>query len=168
MTDVDPATTETVSATELAVCAHGETLTSYGLGSCLAIALYDPDTAIGGLAHALLPTSADSLECEEPPGKYTDTAIRTLREQLLNYGATESTLEAKLAGGSDMLSFDTDRPNVGRRNIDVAREELATLGVRVVGTDVGGDYGRTVAFSGRSGELTVTSNADAGHTDRIL
>lgn len=30
-------------------------LAAYGLGSCVAVALYDPEARIGGLGHLLLP-----------------------------------------------------------------------------------------------------------------
>ena len=32
-----------------------DTLISYGLGSCIGISLYDPQTKIGGLLHIMLP-----------------------------------------------------------------------------------------------------------------
>jgi len=40
-----------VGISELVVSDGDDTLKSYGLGSCLAIALYDPGSGIGGLAR---------------------------------------------------------------------------------------------------------------------
>lgn len=60
-----------------------ETLKSYGLGSCLAIALYDPETGIGGLAHAMLPDGDTADHSDRKPGKYADTAIRALLRRMV-------------------------------------------------------------------------------------
>ena len=42
-------------------------LTTIGLGSCVAIALYDRDAHVGGLAHILLPSQSMSRR-SMPPG----------------------------------------------------------------------------------------------------
>ena len=40
------------------VIAQGKAvLTTFGLGSCIALILYDPSTSIGGLAHIMLPNA---------------------------------------------------------------------------------------------------------------
>ena len=36
---------------------YPNSLISYGLGSCIGIALFDPITKVGGLAHIMLPDS---------------------------------------------------------------------------------------------------------------
>ena len=47
-----------VNVADLAVAASESVLLTIGLGSCVAIALYDPATRIGGLAHILLPNES--------------------------------------------------------------------------------------------------------------
>ena len=44
-----------VRVSDMAVATADEVLVTVGLGSCVAIMLYDPDARIGGLAHILLP-----------------------------------------------------------------------------------------------------------------
>jgi chemotaxis protein CheD len=44
-----------VKVADYAVAAEG-TIATIGLGSCVAIALYDPAAHVGGLAHVLLPS----------------------------------------------------------------------------------------------------------------
>ncbi|GAB7017983.1 chemotaxis protein CheD [Halostagnicola bangensis] len=140
---------------------------SYGLGSCLAIALYDPERAVGGLAHAMLPDSTETTTTSDKPGKYADTAVRALRRRTIEAGGSRSALEAKIAGGSDMFEFKRLGDSVGQRNIATAKAELETLDVPLVAEDVGGNHGRTVEFSLETGELVIET-ADDEHEDQTL
>ena len=45
-----------VRVADLQVAGTGETLITVGLGSCVAIVLYDAVARIGGMAHVLLPS----------------------------------------------------------------------------------------------------------------
>ena len=44
-----------VGMADLNVCVSPDSITTLGLGSCVGIALRDPVTKIGGLAHVMLP-----------------------------------------------------------------------------------------------------------------
>ena len=46
-----------VGMADLNICKAPDTITTLGLGSCIGIALLDPVTKIGGLAHIMLPDS---------------------------------------------------------------------------------------------------------------
>ncbi|MCU4752733.1 chemotaxis protein CheD [Natrialbaceae archaeon A-CW2] len=152
-----------VGISELVVTEGDDTLKSYGLGSCLAVALYDPDSDIGGLAHVMLPDGDASDNSDVKPGKYADTAIRALLRRMVERGASYTSVEAKIAGGSDMFEFESFGDGVGKRNIDAARKELEKLGVPLVAEDVGGKHGRTVEFTPDTGKLIVrTANEDHG------
>ncbi|WP_049925980.1 chemotaxis protein CheD [Halopiger goleimassiliensis] len=157
-----------VGISELAVSDGDETLTSYGLGSCLAIALHDPEAEIGGLAHAMLPDGDAAENSDRKPGKYADTAIRALLRRMVEQGATYTSVEAKLAGGSDMFEFESFGDGVGQRNVAAARAELEKLGVPIVAEDVGGDHGRTVKFTPETGKLEVKTADDEAHGVNIL
>ncbi|SDQ47149.1 chemotaxis protein CheD [Natronobacterium texcoconense] len=150
-----------VGISEFAVTEGDDTLKSYGLGSCLAIALYDPETEIGGLAHAMLPDGDADENSDRKPGKYADTAIRTLLRRMVENGASYTSVEAKIAGGSDMFEFDSFGDGVGQRNVAAAKDELEKLGVPLVAEDVGGETGRTVEFTPRSGTLVVKSAGES-------
>ena len=147
-----------VGISELVVTEGDDTLKSYGLGSCLAIALYDPETGIGGLAHTMLPDGDAASNSDRKPGKYADTAIRAMLRRMVERGATYTDVEAKIAGGSDMFQFDSFEESVGTRNADAARAELEKLGVPLVAEDVGGSHGRTVEFTPETGTLLVDAN----------
>ena len=42
------------------------TLISYGLGSCIGVSLYDPQTKVGGLLHIMLPDSTQARASDNP------------------------------------------------------------------------------------------------------
>lgn len=127
-------------------------ISTSGLGSCVAVAVYAPDGP-GGLVHAMLPRATDTPGSN--PAKCVDSGIETLHAALMDAGARPAELVAKLAGGSAML--DLTGPSIGERNVAVAVETLTDLGVAVLAEDVGGDRGRSVRFSVPDGTLRVRS-----------
>ena len=81
----------------------GTTLLTIGLGSCVAIALYDPEARVGGLAHILLPSPALSRR-DQSPGKFPQTAIPLLLQDMVVLGARPARITARLAGGASMFT----------------------------------------------------------------
>jgi chemotaxis protein CheD len=145
-----------VGISEFVVTDADTNLKSYGLGSCLAVALHDPAANIGGLAHVMLPSGDEAGADATNPGKFADTAIRAMLRRMVEEGATYTDVEAKIAGGSDMFEFESFGEGVGNRNVEAARTELEKLGVPLVAEDVGGEKGRTVEFNATDGVLRIT------------
>ena len=133
-----------------------DTLISYGLGSCIGISLYDPQTKIGGLLHIMLPDSNQS-RANENRAKFADTGIPDMLNELIRMGAAKSRLVAKLAGGSQMFAFAnaSDIMRVGLRNASASKEILKKLSIPIVGEDTGGNYGRTVRIDLSTGVYKV-------------
>lgn len=131
-------------------------LISYGLGSCVGIALYDPVTKIGGLAHIMLPDSKQARSTENP-AKFADTALPKMLDDLQKLGAIKTRLTAKIAGGAQMFSFTntTDIMRVGERNAEAVRIILKKLDLRLLADDTGGNYGRTVELKLDTGVFRV-------------
>lgn len=131
-------------------------LISYGLGSCVGIALYDPVTKIGGLAHIMLPDSKQARSAENP-AKFADTALPLMLDEILKMGANKSRITAKIAGGAQMFTFTntTDIMRVGERNAESVRNVLKKLDIRLVADDTGGNYGRTVELKLDTGIFRV-------------
>ncbi|MFB6078477.1 MAG: chemotaxis protein CheD [Halarchaeum sp.] len=144
--------TERVRIAEYAVTDDGTDLTTSGLGSCVGVALYDGDAGVGGLLHAMLPTSRPGRD--QPPGKFVDEGVPALLAAMRRRGASTGRVRAKLAGGSEMFEFTSSTP-VGERNVEAATAVLDELGVTVAATDVGGDRGRSLRLIGDSGTLVV-------------
>ncbi|MBQ9615076.1 MAG: chemotaxis protein CheD [Selenomonadaceae bacterium] len=132
------------------------TLISYGLGSCIGVSLYDPQTKIGGLLHIMLPDSTQA-RASDNPAKFADTGIPLLLGDVLQLGASRSRLVAKLAGGAQMFAFAnaTDVMRVGSRNAESVKKLLRDLNIRVIAEDTGGNYGRTVQIDLETGIYKV-------------
>ena len=107
-----------------------DSIISYGLGSCVGIALYDSQTRVGGLAHIMLPDS-NQARATDNKAKFADTALPVLLEQVIALGASKSRIIAKIAGGSQMFTFAqaTDVMRIGDRNVEAVREMLKNLSI---------------------------------------
>ena len=144
-----------VGVGELAVTTEDAVLTTSGLGSCVAVALADERAGVRGLLHAMLPAGEDRTTVVSRPAKYVDTGIDSLIGGLDDAGADPRRLEARVAGGAEMLDL-TDA--VGPRNVERVGEVLDAAGVPIVASDVGDAVGRTVRL--RSDGRLVVRAAD--------
>ncbi len=154
-----------VNVGDAAVLQATGVLSSLGLGSCIALVLYDRATRIGGLAHILLPHEALS----RVPGKaskYATTAVAYLLGQMREVGALARP-EARLVGGASMFAnlLKGGGINMGERNVIATRRALASASVPIIGEAVGGDFGRSVFLDIATGQLRVTS---IQHAERLL
>lgn len=148
-----------VRIADYAVGESGSVLVTIGLGSCVAIVLYEREAKIGALAHILLPH--DSLTAvHEPPAKSATAAVpvmvRRMRELNGNGG-----IEARLVGGASMFAqlLAPGSLSLGSRNIVAARAACAAAEIGIVGEDVGGAHGRSVVFDVANGRVLVKSIA---------
>jgi len=144
-----------VGIAEYDVTTSGATLTTSGLGSCLGIAMFDPEADVAGLIHVMLPSVDDADN--DNAAKFADTGIELLVEEMEREGADCDRIRAKIAGGSDMLDFSENGSGIGVRNVRQTEQTLADLDIPVVAEDVGGDYGRSLRFETASGDLVVKS-----------
>ncbi len=132
------------------------TIISYGLGSCIGISLYDPQTKVGGLLHIMLPDSTQARPTDNP-AKFADTGLPLMLKDVLALGASRTRLVAKIAGGAQMFAFAnaTDIMRVGARNAEAAKKILKDLNIRLIAEDTGGTYGRTVSIDMETGVYKV-------------
>jgi len=138
-------------------------LVTLGLGSCVAIMLYDAQTTAGAMAHILLPSTSLAHDATNP-AKFPATAVPLLIDRLKKLGADPRRLVAKLAGGASMFSQLTSPGTIqmGERNGVAARSALRTAEISIVREAVGGDRGRTVRFHVKDGHVEIRSvGADA-------
>ena len=137
-----------------------DTLVTVGLGSCIAIMLYDAEAKVGGMAHVLLPTPALSRK-DSNPAKFPQTAVPRLIELMVADGAKPQRITARLAGGASMFSALAPPGTIqmGERNLVAARQVLNSHGVPLIAEAVGGDFGRTVRLRVCDGRVEVSTVA---------
>jgi len=149
-----------VRVADLRVGTGEDVLVTVGLGSCVAVALYDPVARVGGLAHVLLPSPALS-RADPNAAKFPQTAIPHLMELMAKEGARPLRLTGRLAGGASMFA-NLAAPGtiqMGERNVVACRQVLYAQGIPLIGEAVGGDFGRTVRFRVADGHVEVSSVA---------
>ncbi len=131
-------------------------LAAYGLGSCVGVSVYDPAIKAGGLAHVLLPSSAQANQ-ETSGNRFADVAVPSLVQKLLDLGAKRKHLICKIAGGAQTLVVPghSNGFRIGERNVEAVREALRILGIVPSALDTGGSRGRTVRLFMDTGKVFV-------------
>jgi chemotaxis protein CheD len=143
-----------VSIADLKVSRDPETtILTYALGSCIALALYDPAARLGGLLHYMLPSSQnDAHNTARNPAMYADTGIPLLLQELQRMGAHPKKLVAHLAGGGQILESHGVF-NIGKRNHIAAKNILWKHGILVRSESVGGNFTRSFGLSLATGQI---------------
>ena len=145
-----------VNTNDLRVGKSPAVMQTKGIGSCVAIALYDLNKQIGGLAHISLPAKTDD-EPEENLHKYAGIAVNSLLRMMEGMEARKVSIVAKVVGGGNMFPFDPD-PNddIGRLNVAAVRDALNQNQIPIVREDVLGSEGKNIRFDLSSGRVRVT------------
>ena len=148
-----------IGIAEYAVTPNGDQLSTFGLGSCVAVALYEPESGVSALAHVMLPRAQGSDDGEDV-GKFADTAVKAMLTEMADLGADRDEIRAKVVGGSEMFDFSGIAEGVGRRNVEAVKRELDARSIPIEAEDVGGDHGRSVEFDGSTGTLKLKTAED--------
>lgn len=135
---------------EWAVEKNPAILVTLGLGSCVGVCIRDPIARIGGMVHVMLPDSGG--KATNTPGKFADSGIDLIIEELLKMGGQRNRLEAKIAGGASMFQSAMD---IGSRNIDAVMKSLERNSVKLLAKDVGGNKARSIEYDIESGKLMI-------------
>jgi len=141
---------------EIGVSDNPSTVLKTCVGSCVAVAMYDHDAKIGGLAHIMLPQASDEKE-KARPALYARSGIPLLLNKMIKAGASKDNIIAAIAGGSFLL---TDRKvgvelNIGRRNTDMVQQVFSSLGIPIVRQDTGGYFGRVLELKLEDGLIDI-------------
>ena len=145
-----------VGMADLKLCKAPDAITTLGLGSCVGIAIRDPITKVGGLAHIMLPDSTQFSGTVNIP-KYADTGAKELVRLIVANGGNRTRLVAKIAGGAQMFAFQSknDMTAVGQRNVEAVKKILAELKIPILASDTGLNFGRTVEFYPETGDYII-------------
>lgn len=132
-------------------------LVTYALGSCVGLAMFDPQTSVGGLLHILLPDAAmDPAKAGRNPCLFADTGLPALLDRCRRLGAVPSRLRIWLAGGSAVMDSHGIF-NIGKRNQLAMRKALWKAGLMVHAEDLGGSGSRTVRLELATGTFWISA-----------
>ena len=138
-----------------------EQLVAHGLGSCVAVCLFDPVDRVGGLAHVVLPGTDPA---GRPNARFAGSALPALLQALSAVGGAADAwrYQARLVGGARVLHIgeNNGQPRIGDQNVKAMHAVLRHAGVIVVGEAVGGGQGRTVWFDPRDGGRVKVRGVD--------
>ena len=147
-----------VGIAESGVVMNPDSISTLGLGSCVGVTLYDEKRRVGGMVHVMLPSTELARGTDFNRSKFADSAVPDLLKQMIQYGADERRIRAKLAGGAQMFSLGGNSDSllkIGTRNVEACRKVLSALRITILSEDTGGSWGRTVELFSESGMLEV-------------
>ena len=138
----------------------GDELVAHALGSCLGIAAYDRQSAVGGLLHVLLPSATTNpRKAEDNPYMFVDTGVPEFFRRMYAAIGRKRRLIVKVAGGAETGGNAKGFFATGRQNYHMLRKVLWTSGILVDAEDVGGGEPRTIHLEVGSGRVWVRGNS---------
>ncbi|MGC8820878.1 MAG: chemoreceptor glutamine deamidase/glutamate methylesterase CheD [Fervidobacterium sp.] len=135
---------------EWAVERNPAILVTLGLGSCVGVCVRDPIAKVGAMVHVMLPDSGGKPT--STPGKFADTGVDIIVDELLKMGAQRNRLEAKIAGGASMFQSAMD---IGARNVEAVKKALQRNGIKLLSEDTGGNKARSIEYDVETGKLLI-------------
>lgn len=135
------------------------------LGSCVGVAVRDPQTGVGGLLHVMLPYHGEAGRegVSFIAAKYADTGLDEMIRALVMQGAEREHLVAKIAGAAHMIKNATipESKDISARNLEAVMKKLAELQIPLLAADVGDHFPRTVVFEPGSGTFRILTPGKA-------
>ncbi len=135
------------------------TLSTYALGSCVGLVVYDPVVKTGGILHLMLPDSTISPDkAAAQPAMFADTGLPAFFKALTGLKGDRNRMRMYVAGGAAVLSG-ADTFKIGDRNLAAVKRFLQGGGGSVIGHDTGGTINRTVHLDVATGLMSLKTPA---------
>lgn len=135
-------------------CGQGR-LSTIGLGSCVAVTIYDPVVRVGAMLHFQLADSTqDGERARRQPYLYGDSGIAALAAAAHAHGALVPRSRVTVAGGAQMI-VNVASAQIGKRNVLAARKALWKAGYLIELEAVGGSLSRSVSLDVASGDVLI-------------
>lgn len=130
-------------------------ITTFALGSCIGLTMYDSFVKVGGMLHYMLPQpGADVLPAELNVAMYATTGVPMLLRKLQDLGLRKERMVVCVAGGAEVLN-DTSVFAIGQRNRTMLRKIFWKDGTKVAAEDTGGNLARTMTMDLDNGEVRI-------------
>jgi chemotaxis protein CheD len=154
-----------VGIAELAVSNNqNAVLTTYSLGSCLGISIYDPVARVGGLLHIMLPDSRiDANKARNQPAMFVDTGVPALFRAAYQLGAQKHRVQICVAGGAQIMD-NSGYFNIGKRNYEALTRLLTEHELKLHAEQVAGMVNRTVYLSLATGDVRLKVSGQSEET----
>ncbi|MFT3850961.1 MAG: chemotaxis protein CheD [Propionivibrio sp.] len=143
----------------------GNTRISTLLGSCVSITLWHPHKRIGGMCHYMMAGRSRPLDGagHELDGRYATEAFAFFLLHIERTDTRPSEYQAKLFGGANMFGGKPDtRFDVGKSNIEFARQLLVSHQIPLVAEHIGGSGRRKLHFDLWSGNVWLSFPEGSG------
>lgn len=142
-----------VGVGEHKLCSEPDTvLATYALGSCLGISVYHQSKKIGGILHAMMPTSR--VGDKTRPAMFVDTGLETLMSEMRAKGLDIQDLEFKVFGGAQVMQAD-QYFRIGDKNVEAVRKFFEQHKISCSVWEIGGNVNRTIKLHLSTGKVSV-------------
>ena len=128
-----------------------------GLGSCIALILYDSEKHLGVMAHLMLPRRPNTEFKDALDLRYIEDAVPFLLDIMRLHDAKK--IEAKVIGGATLFKelLAKDRDSIGMRNVKSVIKELEKQNIPISKSAIDREHGRTVIFNHYTGKIEIRS-----------
>jgi chemotaxis protein CheD len=133
------------------------TLRSIAIGSCIAVAAYDPKTKNAGISHVMLPGSAPKESSEKT--KHALNGIEHLLNQMIESGSVIGDIEVCLVGAGNILRKEDD--TICQSNIQSVTAILAAKNIPVRASILGGFERKSAFLDAQSGRVSYSQGDGA-------
>jgi len=140
-----------VNSGEVKACRGEGVLWAGGIGSCVVVAAYAPDSGIGAMAHVMLPGGSRHQDASGRT-RYAEDATQEILRQMATLGAKQARLQVCLVGGGNVLGDGHDSP--GPEIAESLADILGRRGIPIVAEEVGGTQRRSCNLDVARGRVT--------------
>jgi chemotaxis protein CheD len=148
---------EIVRLGEIIFTKNPNKFTMLGIGTCLAIFMYDLRRGFYGIAHTVLPTRVSYHRGSSMEARYTDEAIATMVQRFSIGGYNKRDIKVKVVGGNSIFS---DHFNIAKDNIRVARKTLKVFNIEIIYEKVGNNFGQSIHEFNSDGSMKLKTNGE--------
>jgi chemotaxis protein CheD len=147
-----------VGISDMAVASSANVvLSTYALGSCVGVLVFDSHCKAAGLIHCMLPSVGNRRNTNYTPCMFVDTGLPELFREMSGMRALRSRMSVALIGGASVNKAGGGKSffKIGEDNVAAVKSYCNRNSLRIVYEDTGGFTNRTVHFYIGKGQLTV-------------